>query len=72
MNWRGWIWGLLLAFLTGSITAVNTIGQFPNATEYQLFLVTYPVIVGSILAFLMKSPFPGSKGVNNVPLPPTK
>lgn len=68
LNWTAWLWGCVVAMITGSITAVTAWGQFPNATELQLFLIVYPAIAGSFLAFLMKSPFPGSTGIT--PLPP--
>ena len=65
MNWTAWIWGGIVALLTGSIAGVTTISQFPGVTELQLFLVVYPTIAGVLLAWLKQSPLPGSD------IPPT-
>ncbi len=61
MNWTAWIWGAVVALLTGSIAGVTTIAQFPNVTGLQLFLVVYPTIAGVLLAWLKQSPLPGSE-----------
>ncbi len=64
MNWVGWLWGSIVSLIGGSIVAVNTMSQFPNATPFQLGMIIYPAVAGAFLTFLMKSPFPGSAGVN--------
>jgi hypothetical protein len=78
MNWRGWLLGFVIMLLQTSMTAFNIVGQFPNTTEYQMVIILYPVVVGMIVTFLVKSPIPGAvlppgivNGVQN-PLPLTK
>ena len=67
MNWTAWLWGCIVALMTGSIVAVTTVSQLPpeQLSGFQLFLITYPAIIGAFLSFLMKSPFPGSTGTSN-------
>jgi hypothetical protein len=62
MNWTSWLWGSIVALLTGSIVSVTAISQLPpeSLEPFKLFLIVYPAVVGAFLAFLMKSPFPGS------------
>ena len=58
MSWSAWIWGAIVALLTGSLAGVTVVAQFPGVTGLQLFLVTYPVVAGVFLAWLKQSPFP--------------
>ncbi len=60
MNIKGWILGLIITILQSSITAFNILGQFPTATVNQLVIILYPVVVGMIVTFLIRSPFPGA------------
>ena len=59
MNWSSWIWGAVVALLTGSIAGVTAIAQFPGIKGLQLFLVVYPTVAGVFLAWLKQTPFPG-------------
>lgn len=62
MNWKAWVNGLVITFLTTAIATVNAVvaQMNPIPEEWKLFLVAFPVAAGGVAAFLMKSPFPGS------------
>lgn len=60
MNMKGWILGFIITLLQTSVTGFNIMGQFPTATANQIVIVLYPVVVGMIVTFLVRSPIPGA------------
>jgi uncharacterized protein (DUF983 family) len=81
MNWRGWVSGMLVVAIGGSIATVNAlvVQLNPIPPEWKIFMIAFPIFMTPLATFLMHSPIPGSTGIPadvitgiKDPLPPSK